>query len=839
MRHLLPLPILLLCSTPLPAQTPPAPIPIPSYVDPALKLELIASEPAIVTPTGIAVDKAGHLYVIENHTHQVKKDYPGHPHDRIKLFKDTNSDGLPDTHTVFADGFRHAMTLHCDPAGVLHLVQRDKVLRLEDHNNDGLCDKQTELLRWESTGNYPHNGLGGLTFAPDGWLYIGSGENFGHSYTTVGTDGTRLPYTPGGANVFRIRPDGTRLQTVATGLWNGFGVESDGVGRIFAVDNDPDSSPPNRLLHIVPGGDYGYNLTYGRSGIHPFQCWHGELPGTLGMAAGTGEAATDLLDMRRTAWRRPGLHLMVTAWGDNQIESYEMEPHGSTVRQKERRILVRGAAAFRPACMSPAPDGSVYFTDWADRDYSVHGKGRLWKLSAQTPSPTTPAEATLPLPTTTPAPHDPWAASIAVFESQQSKGRFTTAQQARTGLTHRDPWHRAFSVATMRHLGLPLTESELTTLLTDTDPDVARIAIISATEQRLSSLKNTVWQTLSKHSGHREIFRSVMASMELIEKTTAAQPASTTDALLRPLIASSTEPESTRALAMLHLHDKTAALSELLSAFQSPTATVSAAAARALASVQKPEAWTALETLALDAMAPLEARIDACASLTSRPAESLLALTRLLESPPSLARQAVRTLRSGLALPDIRQAMEKMATQSTDESVRLMITLALGHPSKETPPLDEAAWLNALAESPGDAAEGRRVFFSTASQCANCHIAEGRGVQLGPDLTTIARSSDTRRLLQSILEPSREIGPLYSMKTATLKDGRTISGVQSLKETGGRVDLIQPGGAVLIAPRHEVSHIDVSPVSLMPPLLLHALTLQETRDLLAYLTHLK
>ena len=69
----------------------------------------------------------------------------------------------------------------------------------------------------------------------------------------------------------------------------------DAFGRLFAVDNDPDSRPPCRLLHIVEGGDYGYRFRNGRKGLHPFTAWNGELPGTLGMVAGTGEAPSGVV----------------------------------------------------------------------------------------------------------------------------------------------------------------------------------------------------------------------------------------------------------------------------------------------------------------------------------------------------------------------------------------------------------------------------------------------------------------------------------------------------------------------------------------------------------------
>ncbi|SVE41032.1 uncharacterized protein METZ01_LOCUS493886, partial [marine metagenome] len=41
------------------------------------ELTLIAREPDIVTPTGIAVDEADRIWVIENHTHLRQDNYPG------------------------------------------------------------------------------------------------------------------------------------------------------------------------------------------------------------------------------------------------------------------------------------------------------------------------------------------------------------------------------------------------------------------------------------------------------------------------------------------------------------------------------------------------------------------------------------------------------------------------------------------------------------------------------------------------------------------------------------------------------------------------------------------
>ena len=50
-------------------------------------------------------------------------------------------------------------------------------------------------------------------------------------------------------------------------FWNPFHLAFDAFGRLFAVDNNPDSRPPCRLLHTVEGGDYGYRFRNGHKGV--------------------------------------------------------------------------------------------------------------------------------------------------------------------------------------------------------------------------------------------------------------------------------------------------------------------------------------------------------------------------------------------------------------------------------------------------------------------------------------------------------------------------------------------------------------------------------------------
>ena len=133
-------------------------------------------------------------------------------------------------------------------------------------------------------------------------------------------------------------------------------------------------------MHIVAGGDYGYRYRNGRKGFHPFTSWNGEIPGTLPMMAGTGEAPSgmvsyesiDLPDEYRG-------DLLVTSWGDHRIDRFRMVERGASF-ESVAEPLIQGGVNFRPVGLATAPDGSLYCTDWVLRDYKVHGRGRVWRI---------------------------------------------------------------------------------------------------------------------------------------------------------------------------------------------------------------------------------------------------------------------------------------------------------------------------------------------------------------------------------------------------------------------------------------------------------------------------
>lgn len=352
----------------------------PVCVDERLQLSMFASSPDIVQPVSATFDARGRLLVIENHTHFRPDDYEGPATDRIRVLADTDQDGVADTFSTYFEGERDAMDLALHPDGSIYLATRRKILRLRDVDNDGHADASELIVQLKTEGNYPHNGLSGLVFDFEGNLGFGFGENLGEPYTLVGSDGTTLAGGGEGGTTYQCTADGKRLERVATGFWNPFGQCRDAFGNVFAVDNDPDAMPPCRLLHVLPGANFGYQFRYGRPGNHPLQTWNGTLPGTMPMVAGTGEAPCEVICYAGDDLPEDYVgDLLVASWGDHRIERYRLQRKGASF-EAQREVIVQGDTTFWPVGIAVAPDGSLFITDWGSRSYPLHGEGKVWHL---------------------------------------------------------------------------------------------------------------------------------------------------------------------------------------------------------------------------------------------------------------------------------------------------------------------------------------------------------------------------------------------------------------------------------------------------------------------------
>jgi len=139
----------------------------------------------------------------------------------------------------------------------------------------------------------------------------------------------------------------------------------------------------------------------------------------------------------------------------------------------------------------------------------------------------------------------------------------------------------------------------------------------------------------------------------------------------------------------------------------------------------------------------------------------------------------------------------------------------------------------------GNAAKGEAMFFDEKkANCVRCHTVNGKGGNVGPDLSSIGATKDKRYLIDSVLEPSKDIGNGYQPMKVTLKTGKVMLGV-ILNETAEGFDL-----ATADARREPIKVADVKdrkPIkeSIMPEGQADGMTRDEFLDLITFLTTLK
>jgi putative heme-binding domain-containing protein len=116
--------------------------------------------------------------------------------------------------------------------------------------------------------------------------------------------------------------------------------------------------------------------------------------------------------------------------------------------------------------------------------------------------------------------------------------------------------------------------------------------------------------------------------------------------------------------------------------------------------------------------------------------------------------------------------------------------------------------------------------------CAPCHRLYGAGGEIGPDLTGSGRQN-LDYLLENVMDPNAVVPAGFRLTTATLKDGRSLSGI--LRDETARTITLQAPGQTQAIDRAEIQTMETSNQSMMPEGLLEGLPFESARNLLAFL----
>lgn len=192
-------------------------------------------------------------------------------------------------------------------------------------------------------------------------------------------------------------------------------------------------------------------------------------------------------------------------------------------------------------------------------------------------------------------------------------------------------------------------------------------------------------------------------------------------------------------------------------------------------------------------------------------------------------RDIARTIQNGVP----RTTMKKLGESLTDEQIARII-----------------AYVRSLARAPGGdtwqpylAGEpelGRQLFFDANSkaQCSKCHSVGNKGGRIGPALDRIASRRSAQHIMESILEPSKDIDPLYEAVQVVTADGRVIKGVR-INETNFSIQFREEDGRFHSYTKRDLEGFRVLETSFMPEDQARQLTVKQLHDLFAFLMTLE
>ncbi|MFQ5889371.1 MAG: hypothetical protein ACE5JR_04885 [Gemmatimonadota bacterium] len=136
----------------------------------------------------------------------------------------------------------------------------------------------------------------------------------------------------------------------------------------------------------------------------------------------------------------------------------------------------------------------------------------------------------------------------------------------------------------------------------------------------------------------------------------------------------------------------------------------------------------------------------------------------------------------------------------------------------------------------GDSLRGREIFFDVGgpAPCAKCHRVGEEGGDVGPELTSVAGTRTRQFIVESILEPSREIASGYESELIQLTDGRLVDGLVR-RESGDSLWLATSEGEEFAIALTDIARRRTQELSLMPDNFADVLTVSELHDVLAFL----
>jgi putative heme-binding domain-containing protein len=677
----------------------------------------------------------------------------------------------------------------------------------------GNLDRPELLLATE--GGVGH-GRNDLTVGPDGKIYSIHGDDVRLLKSardwTRGPGEPRSDSSPGEGHLVRFDPTDGKLEILATGLRNPFGIAFNTDGEMFTYDADAEfdmGAPwyrPTRVDHLTLGSDFGWRAVTGRwppyYADHPDDC-----PTSLDIGRGSPTAL--MYGTRSNFPRRYREALFMLDWAYGRILVVHCLPHGASYLC-EAESFVKG----RPLNVTDldfASDGSMYLVTGGRKTQSA-----LYRIR---------------------------------YTGERRDGRTTDSPPP-------DPSSDAFRKR--RHELESLLEQ--TTLPPDKLERVWRS--LGDPDPRIRYAARTVLERLPRELWQQRALRETerLASLTALSASARRDDPAVQSLVLRRLnefdFADATLTERHLA-AWIYRHcaaNKATLEPQLLEAIRGRLGKLYPDR-DFLVNIQLSEALAELED---NDFVDKTLRLLNAATEQREQLHYLFVLRNVAVGWTPAARQnyfdalaQARGYLGGEGMPGFLDRIRKEAFAAVpDEAERrrfaALLAQDLSVAEKPLPPrpfvkkwtVSEAlAAIQALTDQ-ADLKRGRSLF--TAASCSKCHRVGRLGASVGPDLTSVSGRFSRKDLLESIVEPSKSIAENYRSLRIVTQDGKVYVG---RPVPGG--DYRSQTLRLAVDPQHplQVTEIDkrtieeeqVSAISFMPEGLLDTLSAAEIRDLVAFI----
>ncbi len=333
------------------------------------KLELYAAD--LPRARFLRVTPAGDLLVSRPHAGDV-----------LLLRRDANGDGKPDGKVTLIEGLHRPLGM--DISGDwLYIAESNRIGRIRFDNATGTVDGTIQPVVENLTDDGNHWSKT-IRIGPDHKLYLTQGS----------TCNICSEEDPRRATMMRFELDGSKPETIASGLRNSVGFDwAPWSGAIYATENGRDllgdDIPPCELNRIERGRFYGWPYFYGDNvpdpdmGDDPLAGQREPTAPAHNFRAHNAPLGMTFLngDKLPQQYQRSALAALHGSWNRSAPDGYKVVSlHWTADGIEERDFLTGfnrdGDITGRPVDVAQGPDGAIYISD----DYA----GAIYRVSYTT-----------------------------------------------------------------------------------------------------------------------------------------------------------------------------------------------------------------------------------------------------------------------------------------------------------------------------------------------------------------------------------------------------------------------------------------------------------------------